>query len=235
MVVNYQNGKIYKIEPINGEEGDVYVGSTTNEHLSTRMGQHRTHYKQWKVGTKGMTTSFILFDKYGVDACKIILIQSFSCNSKNELTSKEAEFIKTLKCVNKLIPNRTDKEYYQDNKEKIAANAKIYFLANKEKIAATHKQYRTDNRELIIASNKLYNEANKDVLATQKKLYREINKDVIASKQKIYNEAKKETVHAKNKTNRLICECGVNCRLADKSKHYKTAAHLAFTAANQIV
>ena len=36
-MVNYNNGKIYKIEPLNGEEGDIYIGSTTKEYLSQRM------------------------------------------------------------------------------------------------------------------------------------------------------------------------------------------------------
>ena len=35
-MVNYNNGKIYKIEPVNGEEGDIYIGSTTKEYLSSQ-------------------------------------------------------------------------------------------------------------------------------------------------------------------------------------------------------
>ena len=41
-MVNYSNGKVYKIEPISGgEEGDVYIGSTTKRYLSQRMNTHR--------------------------------------------------------------------------------------------------------------------------------------------------------------------------------------------------
>ena len=42
-MINYSNGKIYKIEPINGEDGDVYVGSTTKEYLSQWMATHRNN------------------------------------------------------------------------------------------------------------------------------------------------------------------------------------------------
>ena len=186
MVVNYQNGKIYKIEPINGEEGDVYVGSTTNEHLSTRFGQHKSEYNKWKAGRGAKTTSFILFEKYGIDACKIILIEASSCNTKDELTSKEAEFIITLKCVNKCVPHRTLKQYREDNKKHIAATTKLYREANQKNII----------------------------------LYRLINKD---------------TISIKDKENRFECECGSELRYAEKSRHYKTAKHIAFMDTNQIV
>ena len=41
-MVNYNNGKIYKIEPIvDHDEGDIYIGSTTKQYLSMRMDKHR--------------------------------------------------------------------------------------------------------------------------------------------------------------------------------------------------
>jgi predicted GIY-YIG superfamily endonuclease len=43
-MVNYSNGKIYKIEPtVEHEDGDIYIGSTTNKLLCQRMGKHRGH------------------------------------------------------------------------------------------------------------------------------------------------------------------------------------------------
>ena len=50
-MVNYNNGKIYKIEPIvDHDEGDIYIGSTTKHYLSQRMDKHRGNYKSWKNG-----------------------------------------------------------------------------------------------------------------------------------------------------------------------------------------
>jgi ribosomal protein S27AE len=46
------------------------------------------------------------------------------------LTKKERYYIDSIDCINKIIPGRTDKEYYSDNKEKI----KQYYSDNKEKI-----------------------------------------------------------------------------------------------------
>ena len=50
-MVNYGNGKIYKIEPIcDHDEGEVYIGSTTKDYLSQRMDTHRADYKSWLKG-----------------------------------------------------------------------------------------------------------------------------------------------------------------------------------------
>jgi hypothetical protein len=118
-MVNYSNGKIYKIEPISGEDGDIYIGSTTKKLLSQRMTKHRSDYKEWKNGTITKTTSFDLFEKYGLENCKIILLENLNANSKDELISREAFYIRTLKCVNKVIPDRTRKEYREDKKDEI--------------------------------------------------------------------------------------------------------------------
>jgi hypothetical protein len=48
-MTNYNNGKIYKIEPLNGEDGDIYIGSTTKKLLCQRMASHRYDYKRWYI------------------------------------------------------------------------------------------------------------------------------------------------------------------------------------------
>ncbi len=145
-MVNYQNGKIYKI--IAGDL--IYVGSTVKQ-LSNRMSAHRTNYKRHKEGKSRNVTSFILFDKFGVENCKIILLELFPCNSKEELLAKEQEYIDKLDCVNKYkayVPAEEKKKYttewqrrYRDNnKEQIRENKKQYRVANKEKIYARDGQ-----------------------------------------------------------------------------------------------
>ena len=126
-MVNYSNGKIYKIESMNEnqEEGDIYIGSTSKTFLSQRMSSHRTDYKKWKKGVvSSYMTSFILFEKYGLDNCKITLLESFPCISKDELHAREAHYIRLLKNVNRCIPLRTKKEWRIDNIEDV----KKYFL-----------------------------------------------------------------------------------------------------------
>ncbi len=134
-MVNYSNGKIYKIEPIVEHlENEIYIGSTTKKYLSQRMDKHRTDYKLWKSGKRNKITSFNLFDKYGIENCQIVLLEIVNVNTKDELLSRENHFIQTLKCVNKNIPTRKWKEYYEANKNVINGKLKEYYEANKNVI-----------------------------------------------------------------------------------------------------
>ena len=71
-----------------------------------------------------------------------------------------------------------NKQYREDNKEKIAERNKQYYEDNKD----YYKQYREDNKEKIAEQNKQYRENNKDYY----KQYREDNKEKIAEYAKQY-------------------------------------------------
>jgi hypothetical protein len=77
--------------------------------------------------------SYELFDKYGVDNVKIILLENVNAKSKDELISKEASYIRNLKCINKHIPDRKFDEWYQDNKSILINRSKEHYNNNKEK------------------------------------------------------------------------------------------------------
>ena len=153
-MVNYNNGKIYKLEPIvEYDEGDIYIGSTTKYYLSQRIDTHRSYYLKWKKGiAKSYITSYGLFDKYGLDNCIIVLLENVNANTKDELLAREAHYIKSMKCINKVIPLRTRQEYKQDNKDKIIE----YRKRNKEHIKLKNKEYRERNKEQIKLKNKEY-------------------------------------------------------------------------------
>jgi hypothetical protein len=181
-MVNYNNGKIYKIEPISGgEDGDVYIGSTTKQYLSQRMSNHRSSYKRWKTGKlKTNFTSFNLFEKYGVENCQIVLLEVVNVKTKDELIAREGFYIRALNCVNRIIPDRTQKEYKQnyhaDNKEKMNAISKNYYDNNKEEIKAISKIYRENNNEKIKAKSKIYRDNNKEKISAINKKYRDSKK-----------------------------------------------------------
>jgi len=50
-MVNYSNGKVYKVYPIaeHLDHEEIYIGSTTKVHLSKRMVNHRSKYKNGKM------------------------------------------------------------------------------------------------------------------------------------------------------------------------------------------
>ena len=82
----YQKGKIYKIA--NNGYNKCYLGSTCEE-LSQRMARHRRRYKAYLNEADVHCSSFHLFDEFGVENCKIELIEDHPCSNKEELLKQE--------------------------------------------------------------------------------------------------------------------------------------------------
>ena len=145
---NYANGKIYKIwSPSHLDE--IYIGSTCTP-LSHRMAKHRYELKKHlktnencHKKTKG-TTSFKILE-YG-DA-RIELIEKVNCKCKEELIKREGYYIRTLDCVNKIIPDRTYKEYYKDNKDKIKLYKQGWYKENRDLTIQRAKDSYRRNKE----------------------------------------------------------------------------------------
>ena len=135
--MDYSKTKIYKIMSFLGDK--VYVGSTTKDRLSERMAEHRKNYKVWKAGKTGKTNSFELFEEYGVENCTIILLERYPCNSKDEKNAKEAFYIQSMNCVNRMLPGRTMKQYTLDHRDEIKIKNTNYYITNKDKIRETRK------------------------------------------------------------------------------------------------
>ena len=163
-MVNYQLGKIYKI--VDNTNGNIYIGSTTEPTLSRRLAQHKNDYKNYLNGNHNFVTSFEILKNENYE---IVLQELYPCNSKDELHSRERYWIESNECVNKYIPTRTGKEWYEQNKEVILEKTKKYRKQNKELIKEINKQYREQNKEHIIELNKQYREQNKEVIAEKTK------------------------------------------------------------------
>jgi hypothetical protein len=136
--MNYQNSKIYKVMSDLGNK--IYIGSTTKQYLSQRMQKHRQDYLTHQQGKRNKTTIFELFEEYGTDNCKIILIENYPCSSRDELNAREGHFISTLECVNKIHLGRSSAQHYQDNKVIICARVKAFYEANKDVINAKDRE-----------------------------------------------------------------------------------------------
>ena len=152
---DYQKGKIYKIWSPHSD--DIYIGSSTQD-LAVRMGKHRSDMD--------CTAKSII----NLGEAKIELIELYPCNSKIELNKREGYFIRSLDCVNICISGRTKKEYYEENKEKVAGQTKIY---------------RENNKEIISKKMKAYREANKEQLAEKLKVYYAANIEAIREKNRV--------------------------------------------------
>ena len=83
-MVNYQNGKIYKI--MFQDTNDVYVGSTCQP-LKDRLSGHRRAKSNKKKMEAFKTNTHI----------RIILIEKYPCSDKEELVRREQHWIDELK------------------------------------------------------------------------------------------------------------------------------------------
>jgi hypothetical protein len=148
--MDYQNGKIYKL--VGG--GLTYYGSTCST-LTRRLCGHKTDFKQGKN-----LSSKLLFETG--DEVKIYLVEKYHCNDKIELNARERYWIENNECVNKQIPTRTIKEYYEAHKEKIKEQNKEYKELHKEQRKEKAKEYYEANKEVRKEKEKERYEANKD-------------------------------------------------------------------------
>ena len=122
-----------------------YIGSTTRP-LSERLNEHKKKYKLYTDHKYGFVSSFEILKNNNYE---IILIENVPCNNKEELHRRERFYIESLSCVNIVIPQRTRKEYYEDNKEEISEQKKEYNEMNKDKIKERNKQYYEVNKQKI--------------------------------------------------------------------------------------
>ncbi len=129
---DYSQGKIYKVTC---ETGKVYIGSTVRK-LDYRFSQHKTNDND--CASKDFINP------------KIELIESYPCETKQQLLWREREWFEKTECVNKHRPIITDEEKIQYEKEA----GKSWYQRNKGYIPA----YRKKNKEKTDAYDKAYYE-----------------------------------------------------------------------------
>jgi Uri superfamily endonuclease len=185
----YENGKIYKL--VSNQTSNIYIGSTVQPLLS----RFNNHLAAYKSNTYYKTA----FEILQYDDVKIELIELYPTTRRDLLELREGYWIKTLDCVNKIIPGRTHQEYYIDNKEKCLTYRKKYREENKEEIIKQKSQYYKENKEQILENKKIYYEENKERMLEKNKKYYEENKEQLLENKKQYTKRNKEKISAKQK------------------------------------
>ena len=151
IIIKMIDGIIYKL--YSKDDDEFYVGSTTNfynrkkDHKSSCNNENDPCYNNKKyqyIRNNGG------YDKFDYEILELGEYENEYC-----MRDRERYFIETLKpSLNSDIPNRTQKEYYEDNKEK----KKEYRENNKEKINERDRKYYENNKE----KKKEYYENNKE-------------------------------------------------------------------------
>ena len=80
-MVNYRLGKIYKL--VSDVDNHKYIGSTCQA-LSKRLCDHRS-----KARTKRKRKVYKHFNEIGWDNVRIVLIERYPCNDRDELLQRE--------------------------------------------------------------------------------------------------------------------------------------------------
>ena len=161
----YQNGKIYKIVDVGYNK--CYIGSTCEE-LCQRMARHTACYKLYVKGKYNKARSFELFDIYGVERCKIELIENYNCDNKEELRQREGHHIETTKCVNKYVAGQTKDKYHQDNYEHFKVLSKKHYEDNRDKYLELRKINHNENRERDLQRSKEHYQKHKDTITAKR-------------------------------------------------------------------
>ena len=148
------------------------------------------------------------FNTIGWENVKIILIQEFNLESRQQLLREEDKIIQLNlendKCLNTRRP--------------------FYGLEKREQ----RKVYKTDNKEYIFQQNKDYVERNREKVSERRRKYRENNKQQISDAKKLWYENNKERIL--NKHHEIItCTCGVQIQKVSLQRHMKTKKHLKNT------
>jgi len=154
----YEKGQIYKVVDIGYNM--CYIGSTCQS-LSKRFYKHKENYYQYTKGKADCNRRVnIIFDKYGIENCKIELIQDFPCQSRNELLKQEGEHIRNNDCVNKIVSGRTNQEWREDNYE--------HYINKKRQLWNRTKDEQNKKRGNLLKTTQT--SLNKEVKTTMKSL-----------------------------------------------------------------
>ena len=86
---NYNNGKIYNL--VNNIDNNIYIGSSCNV-LSKRLSEHK---RNARIKTERQVYKHL--NEIGWLNVKIILIEEFACENRNQLLWREDYFIRLMK------------------------------------------------------------------------------------------------------------------------------------------
>jgi hypothetical protein len=204
-MVNYKNGKIYKITGTTNDEVElIYIGSTTLT-LCQRFAVHKSEFKKKK------RTDLTSLQVLACNNCQITLIELYECSMKEELLMRERYYFDIYDCVNKKRPIRFKTEskdeakeysnqYYKDNKKQLLEQQKEYREENKERISEKQKEWYDENREQLLEKQKEYRDENREQLNNYAHQYYNDNKELLKNIniQYYYNNKEKLLKYGKN-------------------------------------
>ena len=215
----YQNGKIYKIWDFGYNQ--CYVGSSC-QNLKRRFTKHRNSYTSYLAGKSGFVSAYALFDEYGVENCKIELVEYYACNNKEELEAREGQIQREVDCINKRVAGRTPEQYREENREVISERKKEEYQKHREERLDKAREYRAQEghseKHSQYCKERYINK--KDEIQIKRKEHRENNLEKVREQERQAYQRNKAV-----KQRPWTCECGITMCFSAKSRHLKTNKH----------
>lgn len=135
------SGQIYRMTT---DSGKCYVGLTTIP-ISFRIANYKCEYGKYKEGLPCKKNA--MFELMDEGDLKLEILEDVEADSLKELRRRQGWWVRNSdNCINKTIPGRTDKEYYEDNRETHRARDKIKYQLNRDKLLAASKAYQARKR-----------------------------------------------------------------------------------------
>ena len=154
----YSKTSFYKLECKDSEVTEIYVGSTTNFFKRKSHHKGRCINKDGKMEWNYPVYRFMRLHG-GWENWNMLEIDEVDCRSKRHKNQIEAKYIRDLRAsLNYEIPQDIEeglggkewyKQYYENNREKLAEKMKVYYENNREKFVERQREYRENNREKI--------------------------------------------------------------------------------------
>ena len=148
-MVNYSKGLIYKLCCNDPTVTDIYVGSTTN--FSRRKAEHK--YSCNNEDAKAYNTLVYKFIRENGSWVNwsMVLVREYETTSKQKLKRKERKYIDKLGAtLNKVVPSRTKKERYDNNRDEILQKNRELYKQNKQHESERKKLFYEKNKERIL-------------------------------------------------------------------------------------
>ena len=152
--IDYSKACIYQICCKDLSIKDVYIGSTTN--LIERRRLHKSACHNENGRAYNVPVYRFIREHNGWDNWTVIKVEDAAVTCREDLLKLERDCMVRLKAtLNKDVPGRSLKEWYQDNKTEIGEQKKLYREANKDKINEYSKEYHEKNKDQINEKKKM--------------------------------------------------------------------------------
>ena len=161
MAGRYQSGKVYCLR--NSVNDDVYVGSTIQD-LARRLSKHFSDARR-HPGNQRITS---LISELGADKFSIELLESYPCESVQQLRRKEGEWVRRQGTLNTMLPGRTRAEYYTEHRDALTQKMREYYSEHREERSQKSFERRETHREEDRHSSRKYYHQNREAIREKK-------------------------------------------------------------------